>query len=172
MKSTFSILFYLKRNGQKGNGNMPVMGRITVNRQAVQFSAKVEIKPDYWNVKAGKAIGKASGVQEVNAILESTKTTMTKIYRDLQERETNVTPERIKNVFFGIEVRHQMLLELFKHHNEDVFKLIGISKSKATYQKYEVTRKHITNFIKEKSCLWKKAFENNEILPGPKVGQK
>ncbi len=150
MKSTFSILFYLKRNGQKGNGNMPVMGRITVNGQAVQFSAKVEIKPDYWNVKAGKAIGKTSGVQEVNAILESTKTTMTKIYRDLQERETNVTPERIKNVFFGIEIRHHMLLELFKHHNEDVFKLIGISKSKATYQKYEVTRKHLTNFIKEK----------------------
>ena len=150
MKSTFSILFYLKRNGQKGNGNMPIMGRITVNGQAVQFSAKVEIKPDYWNVKAGKAIGKASVVQEVNAILESTKTTMTKIYRDLQERETNITPERIKNVFFGIEVRHQMLLELFKRHNEDVKKLIGISKSKATYQKYEVTRKHLTNFIKEK----------------------
>jgi len=150
MKSTFSILFYLKRNGQKANGSMPVMGRITVNGQAVQFSAKVEIKPDYWNVKAGKAIGKTSGVQEVNAILESTKTTMTKIYRDLQERETNVTPERIKNVFFGIEIRHHMLLELFKQHNEDVFKLIGISKSKATYQKYEVTRKHLTKFIKEK----------------------
>ncbi len=29
-------------------------------------------------------------VQEVNAILESIKTTMTKIYRDLQERETIV----------------------------------------------------------------------------------
>lgn len=150
MKSTFSILFYLKRNGQKTNGNMPVMGRITVNGQAVQFSTKTEIKPGYWNVKAGKAIGKASEVQEVNAILESIKTTMTKIYRDLQERETIVTPERIKNVFFGIEVRHKKLLELFKRHNEDVFKLIGISKSKSTYQKYEVTRKHLSTFIRQR----------------------
>jgi len=57
MKSTFSILFYLKRNGQKTNGNMPIMGRITVNGAAVQFAAKVEIRPEYWNVKAGKAIG-------------------------------------------------------------------------------------------------------------------
>ena len=150
MKSTFRILFYLKRNGQKANGNMPIMGRITVNGQAVQFGAKVEIKPDYWNVKAGKAIGKASGVQEVNAILESIKTTMSKIYRDLQERETKVTPERIKNRFFGIEVRHEMLLELFKRHNEDVFKLIGISKSKSTYQKYEITRKHLSSFLKQR----------------------
>ena len=70
MKSTFSILFYLKRNGQKANGNMPVMGRITVNGQAVQFAAKVEINPDYWNVKAGKAVGRVSEAQQANAILE------------------------------------------------------------------------------------------------------
>ena len=67
MKSTFSILFYLKRNGRKANGNMPVMGRITVNGEAVQFAAKVEVKPEYWNVKAGKAIGRNNAeVQEVN----------------------------------------------------------------------------------------------------------
>jgi len=28
MKSTFSVMFYLKRNGRKSNGNMPIMGRI------------------------------------------------------------------------------------------------------------------------------------------------
>jgi site-specific recombinase XerD len=154
MKSTFSILFYLKRNGQKSNGNMPVMGRITVNGQAVQFSPKVEIKPDYWNVTAGKAIGKSSEVQQVNATLESVKASMTKIYRDLQEREKNVTPEKIKNTFFGIETNNQKtLLELFIRHNEDVKKLVGISKSQATYQKYEVTRKHLTCFIRERYNL-------------------
>jgi len=46
-----------------------------------------------------------------------------------------------------------MLLELFKRHNEDVLKLIGISKSQATYQKYEVTRKHLETFIKSKYNL-------------------
>ena len=150
MKSTFSILFYLKRNGQKSNGNTPIMGRITVNGMAVQFAAKVEIKQDYWNVKAGKAIGRSIEVQEVNNVLESIKTTMTKIYRDLQERESNVTPERIKNIFFGIEVKNQMLLELFKQHNDDIYKLIDISKSSVCYNKYEITRKRLTSFLKEK----------------------
>jgi len=153
MKSTFSILFYLKRNGQKANGNMPIMGRITVNGMAVQFASKVEIKPDYWNVKAGKAIGRSVEVHEVNNALESIKTTMTKIYRDLQEREKNVTPERIKNTFFGIEAKSYMLLELFIRHNDDVKRLVGISKSKATYQKYEVTRKHLADFIKKRYNL-------------------
>ena len=149
MKSTFSILFYLKRNGQKSNGKVPIMGRITVNGMAVQFAAKVEITPEYWNVKAGKAIGRHVEVQEANNILESIKATMTKIYRDLQEKESNVTPERIKNIFFGIEVKNQMLLELFKQYNDDIYKLIGISKSTVCYNKHEITRKRLTSFLKE-----------------------
>jgi len=149
MKSTFSILYYLKRNGQKANGNMPIMGRITVNGIAAQFAAKVEIKPDYWNVKAGKAIGRSVEVHEVNNVLDSIKGTMTKIYRNLQERESNVTPERIKNIFFGTEVKGQMLLELFKKHNEDIHKLLGISKSIVCYEKYELTRKRLTDFLRE-----------------------
>lgn len=149
-KSTFNILFYLKRSAVKANGKMPIMGRITVSGQAIQFGAKLEVNPKIWDVKAGKAIGKTQEVIEVNSILESIKATMTKIYRELQERETTVSPERIKNIFFGIEIQQQMFLELFKKHNEDVEKLVGINKTKATLQKYEVTRKHLTNFIKEK----------------------
>ncbi len=149
-KSTFNILFYLKRSGLKANGKMPIMGRITVNGKAIQFGAKLEVNPKIWDVKAGKAVGRSQEVIDINSILESIKATMTKIYRELQERETTVSPERIKNIFFGIEIQQQMFLELFKKHNEDVEKLVGINKSKATLQKYEVTRKHLTKFIKEK----------------------
>jgi len=149
-KSTFNILYYIKRNAVKANGKMPIMGRITVNGQAIQFGAKVEVSPNLWDTKAGKAVGKTQEVIELNNVLESIKATMTKIYRELQERETTVTPERIKNIFFGVEIQQQMFLELFKKHNEDVEKLVGINKTKATLQKYEVTRKHLTNFIKEK----------------------
>ncbi len=132
---------------------MPVMGRITVNGMAVQFSAKVEIKENYWSVKAGKAIGRSVEVQEVNSILDSIKTTMTKIYRDLQEKENNVTPEQIKNRFFGIEPKQKMLLELFSHHNENKKKLVGTSITKPTYLRYELTRSRLARFIKERYNL-------------------
>ncbi len=152
-KSTFNILFYGKRSAIKANGKMPIMGRITVNGQAVQFGAKVEVSPEIWDAKAGKAVGRTQEVIELNAILDSIKATMTKIYRELQERESSVTPDRIKNIFFGVELKQQMLLEMFKKHNEDVAKLVGINKSKATYQKYEVARKRLSNFVKEKYHL-------------------
>lgn len=148
-KSTFNILFYLKRSAVKANGKMPILGRITVNGEAIQFGAKIEVNPKLWDMKAGKAVGRTQEVIDLNGVLDSIKATMTKIYRDLQERETTVTPERIKNIFFGIETKQHMLLDLFKKHNEGIEKLVGTSKSKATYQKYEVSRKHLTNFVNE-----------------------
>ena len=150
MKSTFRILFYLKRDKQKSDGTIPIWCRITVDGEATRFNTKSSIHPNFWDTKAAKATGKTKEVMEANALLDSIKAAIYKVYYDLQERENNVTAERIKNIFLGIETKRQYLLELFKSHNEDVEKLIGVSKSKATYQKYEVTRGHLTKFIKEK----------------------
>ena len=38
-------------------------------------------------------------------------------------------------------------------HNDDVKQLVGISKTPATYQKYEVTRRHLSEFIQRKYNL-------------------
>lgn len=164
MKSTFSILFYLKRNGQKQDGSMPIFGRITVNGKSVQFTAKVDVNPNLWNVKAGKAIGRTKEVQEINAILDSIKVTMTKIYRDLRERETDVTPEKIKNIFFGTDENVMTLLQLFTKYNEDFKSMIGISKSKSSYQKYVSTKTRLEQFIKDKYKLTDIALKDVNFL--------
>jgi len=150
MKSTFRILFYLKRDKQKLDGTIPIWCRITVDGQVTRFSTKSNIHSDSWDAKAAKAFGKTREVMEINALLDGIKAGIYKVYYELQERENNVNAERIKNIFLGIEVKHQYLLELFKRHNDDFEKLVGICKAKATYQKYEVTRKHLSRFIKEK----------------------
>lgn len=153
MKSTFRILFYLKRDKQKADGTVPVWCRITVDGDATRFNTKSSIIPDLWDAKAAKVAGKTKVAMEINSLLDAIKAGLYKIYYDLQIRENNITAERIKNIFLGIEIKHQTLLELFKRHNEDVEKLIGISKSKATYQKYEVTRKHLANHIRDRYSM-------------------
>lgn len=40
MKSTFSIIFYLKRQVVKKDGTVPVMGRITVDGTQAQLVAR------------------------------------------------------------------------------------------------------------------------------------
>ena len=41
MKSTFSVIYYLKRQVVKKDGTVPVMGRITVDGSQTQFSCKL-----------------------------------------------------------------------------------------------------------------------------------
>ncbi|KAA6310007.1 Tyrosine recombinase XerD, partial [termite gut metagenome] len=153
MKSTFKILFYLKRNAPRKNGNVPIIGRITVDGKIAQVSTKLEIHPGNWNTKSGKAVGRAAEIQQINTLLEEIKVSIHKIYHEQQRRDGNVTAEKIKNEFLGVSETRHNLLELFQRHNEDVKKLIGIDKSKATYQKYEITRTRLTDFIKERYNL-------------------
>lgn len=42
MKSTFRILFYVKKDKQKANGNYPIMCRITIDGEAARFNTKVD----------------------------------------------------------------------------------------------------------------------------------
>ncbi len=148
MKSTFRILFYLKRDKQKVDGTVPVWCRITVDGQATRFNTKSDINPNIWDSKAAKAKGKTKEAMEIDSLLDTIQASIYKVYYDLQTRENNVTAERVKNIFLGIEVKHQTVLELFKRHNEDVEKLVGISKTKGTLQKYEVAYKRLSDFIK------------------------
>lgn len=153
MKTTFSVLFFLKRDKQKKNGNVPLMCRITVDGNETRFSMKTEIDPNLWDVKSGKMTGRSTHASEINALIFNTKSVLNRIYHQELERMQSVTAEKVKNIFLGINTKDHTLLELFKKHNADVKSLIGISKSKATYQKYEVTLKHTTSFLRKKYNL-------------------
>ena len=51
MRSTFKVLFYLKRNKEKTQSAVPVMGRITVNGTQAGFSCKLNIDSALWDEK-------------------------------------------------------------------------------------------------------------------------
>lgn len=153
MKSTFKVLFYLKRNAERKDGRMPIISRITIDGKIAQFSTKLEINPSDWNVDLGKAAGRSSNAQQVNSLLEQIKSSIHQIYHELLRRDNNITSEKVKNEFLGITDNHETLMKLFQKHNDDVLSLIGISKSKATYQKYEITRKHLEQFMQTKYNL-------------------
>ena len=147
MKSTFKVLFYLKRNAIRKDGRMPIIARITIDGHITQFNVKLEIQPNYWSVKLGKVIGQSSDSKQYNAQLNEIKASLYQIYHELQRKDNYVTSEKVKNEFLGISENHETLLNLFQKNNNDVQKLIGISKSADTYRKYEVTRKHLQKFL-------------------------
>ena len=70
MKSTFSVIFYLKRQAVKKDGTVPVMGRITVDGTQTQFSSKLSVDPKLWDTKGGRVTGRSSAALETNRLLD------------------------------------------------------------------------------------------------------
>ena len=66
MKSTFSVIYYLKRQVVKKDGTVPVMGRITVDGSQTQFSCKLTIDPKLWDTKGGRVTGRSTAALETN----------------------------------------------------------------------------------------------------------
>lgn len=56
----------------------------------------------------------------------------------------------MRNAFLGFTAKQRTLLELFKKHNEDAQKLVGISKTPATMAKYDRCYRRIEEFMKAK----------------------
>jgi len=79
MRSTFKVLFYLKKNNLNKDGEAPVMARITIDGTIAQFSCKVSVRPDLWETKYNRAIGRSEQAGQVNRLLDEVKAGLTGI---------------------------------------------------------------------------------------------
>ena len=148
MKSTFSTIFYLKRQAARKDGTVPVMGRITVDGTQTQFSCKITIDPKVWDTKSGRATGRSAATIETNRMLDNMRVSINKHYREIMDRDNYVTAEKVKNAFLGLEHRCRTLLQVFKQHNEDYEKMYEAGmKAKATLLKYQCVYRHLEEFI-------------------------
>ncbi len=148
MRSTFKILFYLKRNAPKKSGLVPVMCRITVNGKISQFSCKLDVEEKLWNVQSGKMSGKSLTAQEANRMLDKIRVGVTKAYQEICDKDNYVTAEKVRNAFLGMGQNHKTLLAVFRQHNEDYEKQVGKMKSVRSYWKYCTAYNHLEEFIK------------------------
>lgn len=66
MKTTFTILFFMKRVSRKRTTKFPVMYRITVNKSTAQFSTKLLVNEEQWDAKGNKGIGSFAEIKAPN----------------------------------------------------------------------------------------------------------
>lgn len=149
MRSTFKVLFYLKRNAPKKNGLIPVMCRITVNGKISQFSCKLDVEEKTWNIELGRVSGRSTVAQETNRMLDKIRVGINKAYQDICDKDNYVTAEKVRNVFLGMGMNHETLLAVFRQHNEDYEKQVGKIKSLRSYWKYCIVYK-LEEFIKQR----------------------
>ena len=99
MKSTFSVIFYLKRQVVKKDGTVPVMGRITVDGSQTQFSCKLSVDPKLWDTKGGRVTGRSTAALETNRLLDKMRVRINKHYQEIMERDTMSRQKRSRTPF-------------------------------------------------------------------------
>lgn len=159
-RNTLSILYYLKRGHLNRNGECPVMCRISVRGEKETFSSHVYTSPDNWDVKSARVIGRTAKVIEQNKILTDLQVTLTRHYYDIEQRNGYVTAEMIKNAYMGITAKAESLLPIYKEFLEETEALIGIQKSKKTYEKYERCYRRVVEFLRDKYHISDIAFRD------------
>ena len=150
MRSTFSILFYIKKSALKSNGKAPIMARITLNGDIVQFSVKCEVDPGEWNSRAQRAIGKSAGAIKLNGFLDNVRAGIINHYREISDRESTITAEKVKNAFLGFKTNQLSLLELFDKHIKDIEIKVGKELTRVSYLRYICVRNRLELFMRSK----------------------
>lgn len=156
-RTTFGLLFYIRRDKTNKRGEAPVFMRLTINGERADASIKRFIEPHAWNSAKGKANEKSRGGKDLNLYLDAISANILRIQRDLELDKKEVSAQIILNRYLGKEQsdRHT-LMEVFRAHNEKCRALSGISLAPATVIRYETTLRLTEEFLqknyKKKDC--------------------
>lgn len=150
-KSTFKVLFYLKKNAPKKNGKVAIMCRITIDGKQAQFSTKQEVLPDKWDLKFGRVSGKADEALKINLKLDEVRTRLQSLYDELIKHDNFVTADKLKNTFLGFDVTEETLLSFYKKFLKDFTKMYEKgTRALSTLKSYRLVYNHLRNFISYK----------------------
>jgi hypothetical protein len=148
-KKTFTVLFWILKT-RETNGHCPLFARVTINGKRSEISLQREIPTESWDSRAQLIIGRNTEAKELNNYLAIVKAKILSCHAKLEARGITPTAEDIKNEFNGVVQRPRMLVEIVEQHNKDIKSLIGKGYAKATYVKYETTKKHLQAFLQWK----------------------
>lgn len=152
MEKSFGLYFHLKNDGHSCTGERTVYMRITIGGTNCEISTRRRCKATDWNVAAGRVRGKTEDAKSVNSYLDVLQRKAYEIRKQLFDDGKAVTATNIKTILQGGQIREHrhMLMEIFKHHNDQISQLVGQEYSAATLERYKTSYKHTLSFLQSK----------------------
>lgn len=164
MRNTFKVLFFVKRAAVKKSGKAPIIARITIDQDKIQFHTKLEVAPDQWDVPRGKATGRSPEAQQINSLLDDIRMAVQKQYHSLLATDGYVTAERVRDAYLGKTEKTRTILEFFAQHNEQYLQKVKMDPTNKTYWRYELTKRRLEEFIKYKYSVSDMPLKDINVL--------
>ena len=149
MRSTVSILFYLKYGSRSVDGRLPLMCRITIDGESTSFSCKMRVPPEKWDARQNALVGDDEESEQTNRMIDELRQQLLSAYTRILHEYGSVRPKWLKEYTMGTPSRQEMLLFFFTMHNENFRTQIGHGRSLKTYQRYVVVYGHLRSFLRK-----------------------
>ena len=151
IKSTFSILFLIRKSRLGKTGESPISMRITVNGRFTEMSTLRKVPANLWDSKKERAVGKGPIPIEINRHLESLRTRAYEIHKELVERDGYADPLTIKEYLQGKPISQKMFYATFEEHNERLAQLVGIEFDAVTLSRYRLCLRYFKEMVSRKT---------------------
>jgi site-specific recombinase XerD len=128
-------------------GNTPILTRIYLNSDRLAIGATgLAVQPFSWDSNEMRVKGHSAEAAKFNKALDDIQADLTHIYRKLEYME-ELSLGRIKSDYLGKTSSKESIMTIFDQYIGDIKKQVGITKAKATLQKYKNCKMHIKNFL-------------------------
>jgi len=152
-RSTFKTLFYINRSKEKKNGKCPIMGRITIDGEQVQYSTGKEIAPELWDSRKGRCKGTDAETKEINRYLQSKEDQAKAKYQELVWQRGYITAELLKRELMEEDKPKGFLMEEARLFIEEKRPCVGITVAKPTFANYIYATQLIEAYLRERLGL-------------------
>lgn len=149
-RSTFRIIFFVKRTRALKNGALPIYSRITINGKRAEFAIQKDVEPFNWDNKQCCAKGNSKKAIEVNYYLDFIKAKLREHKVYMEEHHEQITAFGLRDKYMGIDQKNRSVLDVFQEHNEKCKGLINRDFAPGTVERYITCRKHVEDFIRIK----------------------
>ena len=159
MSQELKVHYYLRHKELKNDGSAPIMGRITVGKSMVQFSAKCSVQVSLWDTKSARATGKSKVAAELNRILDQTTLSIHSHCKDLLAKKEKVSAEEVKNAFQGIASGQETLIGYCDKYDKMLAARVGVNITLESYKRYGISFNHVKRFLRTKYNLSDISFQ-------------
>ena len=149
-RSTFAVLFYINRTKVRKDGTCQLLCKVSIDAESAHIGIKSAIEPSLWNPETGRADGRSANARKVNRAIDLLTEQIEAHYRRIRNNLGFVTAELVKNAVKGVGQKPLTLLALFREHNAEFYKRVGVDRMKEPYASYENSYNHLAAFVQQK----------------------
>jgi site-specific recombinase XerD len=147
-RTSFKVLFYLKKQRKTAGGQYPIYLRFTLNRERAEFSIKRRVLLEDWDQSRGYSNRRSKDAIQLNEYLDQCRLKAFQCHKDLISEDLAVSAQSLKDRYLGRDVSANDLLTVCEEYLTIVDERTKVDISNDTYGHYELCFRQLTEFFK------------------------